>query len=106
MKKERYHFTVVLRPEPEGGFTATVPALPGCVTYGRTLAEARRMAKDAISGYVASLKKRGEAVPTDDETLVTSLDLEYAQTATAPSFPLTTSPSLLWTPTATRCTKR
>ncbi len=81
MKKTRYHFNVVLRPEPEGGFTASVPALPGCVTYGRTLAQARRMAKDAISGYVESLRKHGEAVPTDDETLVTSLDLEYAQTA-------------------------
>jgi predicted RNase H-like HicB family nuclease len=81
MKKTRYHFNVVLRPEPEGGFTASVPALPGCVTYGRTLAQARRMAKDAISGYVESLRKHGEAVPTDDETLVTWLDLEYAQTA-------------------------
>ncbi len=81
MKKERYHFNVVLRPEPDGGFTASVPALPGCVTYGRTLAEARRLANDAVSGYVESLRKHGEAVPTDDETLVTSLDLEYGQTA-------------------------
>jgi hypothetical protein len=39
MKKAHYHFNVVLRPEPEGGFTALVPALPSCVTYGRTLAE-------------------------------------------------------------------
>ncbi len=81
MKKARYHFNVVLRPEPEGGFTALVPALPGCVTYGRTLAEARKMAKDAASGYIESLRKHGEPIPTDDETLVTSLDLEYAQTA-------------------------
>ncbi|MGO8734855.1 MAG: type II toxin-antitoxin system HicB family antitoxin [Terriglobia bacterium] len=81
MKKARYHFNVLLRPEPEGGFTAMVPALPGCVTYGRTLAEAREMAKDAASGYIESLRKHGERVPTDTETLVTSLDLEYAQTA-------------------------
>jgi antitoxin HicB len=81
MKKARHHFNVVLRPEPQGGFTALVPALPGCVTYGRTVAEARRLAKDAASGYIASLRKHGEPIPTDDETLVTSLDLEYAQTA-------------------------
>lgn len=81
MRKQHRHFNVVLRPEPEGGFTAIVPALPGCVTYGRTLAEARAMAKDAISGYVESLKKHKEPVPSDDETLVTSLDLEYAETA-------------------------
>ncbi len=81
MNKARYHFNVVLRPEPEGGFTATVPTLPGCVTYGRTLAEARKMAKDAISGYIESLKKHKEPIPSDSETLVTSLDLEYAETA-------------------------
>ena len=81
MKKTRYHFTVVLRPEPEGGFTALVPALPGCVTHGRTLAEAREMAKDAICGYIESLKKHREPVPTDSDTLVTTLDLEYAQAA-------------------------
>lgn len=57
MKKSRGHFNVILRPEPEGGFTAIVPALPGCVTYGRTLSEAKTMAKDAIAGYIESLKK-------------------------------------------------
>ncbi len=46
-----------------------VPALPGCVTYGRTLAEAREMAKDAATGYIQSLRKHGEPVPTDEETL-------------------------------------
>ena len=72
MKKAHYHFTVVLRPEPEGGFTAMVPALPGCVTYGRTLAEAKEITKDAVSGYIESLRKHGEPVPTDNETLVTT----------------------------------
>jgi antitoxin HicB len=81
MKKTRGHFNVILRPEPEGGFTAIVPALPGCVTYGRTLTEAKRMAKDAITGYIESLKKHKEPIPTDDETLVASLDLEYAETS-------------------------
>jgi antitoxin HicB len=60
MPKTRYRYNIMLRPEPEGGFTAIVPALPGCVTYGRTLAEARAMAKDAISGYIESLKKHKE----------------------------------------------
>jgi predicted RNase H-like HicB family nuclease len=79
MKKSRGHFNLVLRPEPEGGFTVIVPALPGCVTYGRTLAEAKKMAKDAISGYVTSLRKHNEPIPTDNESLVASLDLEYAE---------------------------
>jgi predicted RNase H-like HicB family nuclease len=58
-----------------------VPALPGCVTHGRTLMEAKAMAQDAVSGYVASLKKHGEPVPTDQETLVASLDFDCAETA-------------------------
>jgi predicted RNase H-like HicB family nuclease len=81
MKKSRGHFNVILRPEPGGGFTAIVPALPGCVTYGRTLAEAKKMAKDAIFGYIESLKKHKQPIPTDDETLMASLDLEYAETS-------------------------
>ncbi len=74
--KDRYSYTIIVRPEPEGGFTVTVPALPGCVTFGKTLASARRMAGDAISGYLHSLKKHGETVPTDEGTLVSRLDLE------------------------------
>lgn len=81
MKKSRGHFHVVFRPEPEGGFTAIVPALPGCVTHGRTLAEAKKMAKDAIAGYIESLKKHKEPIPSDDDSLVASLDVEYAETS-------------------------
>ncbi len=73
MKKARGYFNVVLRPEPEGGFTALVPALPGCVTCGRTLAEAKKMAKDAIFGYIESLKKHGEPVPTDGENGIAAI---------------------------------
>ncbi len=63
VKKSRGQFSLVLQPEPEGGFTAIVPVLPGCVTYGRTLAEAKKMAKDAIFSYIESLKKHGEPIP-------------------------------------------
>ena len=63
MPKARYRYNVMLRPEPEGGYTALVPALPGCVTYGRTVDEGREMARDAIVGYIASLRKHNESVP-------------------------------------------
>lgn len=79
MTKLHGHFNVVLRPEPEGGFTAIVPALPGCVTHGRTLEESKEMARDAIVGYIESLRKHNEPVPTDNETLMASLDLDYEQ---------------------------
>jgi antitoxin HicB len=80
-KKKPLRFNVIFRAEPEGGFTAMVPALPGCVTHGRTLAEAKEMVKDAIAGYVKSLRKHGDIIPTDEETFVASLDLAYAETA-------------------------
>ena len=81
MKNQRRRFNVVLRPEPEGGSTVMLPALPGCVTYGRTLAEARAMVRDAITGYIASLQKHNEPIPSYEDTLVASLDLEYVETA-------------------------
>lgn len=55
MSKLRYN--LVLQPEPEGGFTVIVPSLPGCVTYGKNLADARAMAVDAIEGYLHVAKK-------------------------------------------------
>lgn len=79
MAKARYRYNIMLRPKPEGGFTALVRALPGCVRYGRTLKEAQDMANDAISGYNASLRKHSEPVPTDEETPLGSLDLEYTR---------------------------
>jgi antitoxin HicB len=73
MPKLRYHYNIILRPEPEGGFTTTVPALPGCVTYSRDLSEARKMAKDAILGYIASLKKHKEPIPTDEDSSLATI---------------------------------
>ncbi len=63
------NYRVILRKEPEGGYTVIVPALPGCVTYGETIEEAIKMAKEAIELYVESLKAHNEEVPSDDETL-------------------------------------
>ena len=59
-------YRITLRKEPEGGYTVLVPALSGCVTYGKTVEEAIEMARDAITGYVESLIEDGEAVPMED----------------------------------------
>jgi len=60
-----YNFTVFFEPAVEGGYVVTCPALPGLVTEGDTLAEARRMAHDAIQAYLESLRKDGEPIPSD-----------------------------------------
>jgi predicted RNase H-like HicB family nuclease len=74
MKKLTYN--VIFRPEPEGGFTVLVPSLPGCITYGRNLQEAKKMAIDAIKGYVSSLKKHKEPIPDDSECFFSSVDIK------------------------------
>ncbi len=58
-----YSYTVLFEPDEDGGFTVTCPALPGLVTHGGTLEEAREMAREAIEGYLESLRKDGLPVP-------------------------------------------
>jgi predicted RNase H-like HicB family nuclease len=52
-----------LQPEPEGGYTVTVPALPGCVTYGETFEEAISMSFDAIENWLAVAREEGIPIP-------------------------------------------
>lgn len=68
-------YRVLLTPELDGGFSVSVPALPGCFTQGETVEEAMEMAKEAISLYIESLESDGEIVPDDNKTLEYSLTL-------------------------------
>ncbi|TVL99822.1 MAG: antitoxin HicB [Candidatus Brocadia sp. WS118] len=63
------NYRILLRKEPEGGYTVIVPTLPGCITYGDTIDEAIKMAKEAIELYIESLKIHGEEIPTEEDTL-------------------------------------
>jgi predicted RNase H-like HicB family nuclease len=64
----KYIYTILLEPDSDlGGYTVTVPALPGCVTQGETLEEAITMAKDAIRLFIETLIDAGEQVPLEDE---------------------------------------
>ncbi len=56
-------FRVIIEPDEEGVFVAECPSLPGCISQGQTREEAVTNIKDAIAGYLASLKKHGEPVP-------------------------------------------
>ena len=49
------NYRVLLRKEPEGGYTVIVPTLPGCVTYGDSIEHAIAMSKEAIELYLESL---------------------------------------------------
>jgi len=60
-----YGYTVIYEQLEEGGYQVIVPALPGIVTYGRTLDESREMARDAISCHIRGLLKDNEEIPED-----------------------------------------
>ena len=53
-------YTVRIEPAEEGGYVAFFPALPGCHTQGETLEEVIAMAKDALMGYIESLRAHGQ----------------------------------------------
>lgn len=69
-------YRILLRKEPEGGYTVIVPSLPGCVTYGDTIDEAIETAKEAIELYIESLKEHDEEIPTEEGTLEYTLTVK------------------------------
>ena len=65
MTTAEYNYTALFEPAEEGGYTVTVPALPGCITGGDTFEEAQAMAQEAILGYIESLRAQGRPIPDD-----------------------------------------
>ena len=58
-----------LQPEPEGGYTVTVPSLPGCISYGETFEKAMEMIKEAMAGWLDVAKKEGVPIPEQFESI-------------------------------------
>ncbi len=59
------NYTVILQQESDGGFVATVPALPGCVSQGDTRAQAVANIREAIGVYLEDCIESGEVIPTE-----------------------------------------
>ncbi|KQC04984.1 MAG: antitoxin HicB [Methanoculleus sp. SDB] len=70
------NYRILLRKEPEGGYTVTVPTLPGCVTFGETVDEAIAMAREAIGLYIEDLREKGEDIPTEEGLLEYTVTIE------------------------------
>lgn len=60
-----HRFTINFIPAEEGGYTVTVPALPGCISEGDTYEEALENIKEAIHAFIESLQKDGLPVPEE-----------------------------------------
>jgi len=60
-----YHYTVYFEPQSDGSFAVVFPAFPEIVTFGRTLDEARAMARDALRCHLEGLRKDGVEIPPE-----------------------------------------
>lgn len=77
MKKHngQYQFEVIFTPQEEGGFTAEVPDLPGCISEGDTLEEAEKNIQEAIELYLETLEERGIPLPERDPFNVLKMNI-------------------------------
>ena len=62
-------FKIILEKEPSGGYSVSIPALPGCATQGETLGECLANAKEAVELYLESLREDGFPAPETDVLL-------------------------------------
>ena len=69
-------YTVVLERESDGGFVATVPVLPGCVSQGDTREEALENIREAMDLYIEDCRLTGDPVPVEDS-------IEYVELVTS-----------------------
>ncbi|HXZ28638.1 MAG TPA: type II toxin-antitoxin system HicB family antitoxin [Terriglobales bacterium] len=56
-------YRVLIEVDEDGAFVAEVPSLPGCISQGKTRAEALKNIREAIAGYLESLSAHGDSVP-------------------------------------------
>jgi antitoxin HicB len=70
-KMKIYQYTAVFEPdEKAGGFTVTIPSLPGCISEGDTFEEALKNIKEAASLYLETMKKNNRIVPKQESGIV------------------------------------
>lgn len=76
------YYKVIFEPQEEGGYTVTVPSLPGCISEGDTYDEALVNIREAIALYLESLQADGLPIP-DENHLIVEVEAPYEQTAGA-----------------------
>ena len=68
MTKKRHSHQIDFVPDEDGGYTVVVPALPGCISYGKSIEDATRNAREAITLHLENLVAHKEPIPQGHET--------------------------------------
>lgn len=69
-KAKVLRYTAVFEPEKAGGYSVTIPALPGCISQGETFEEALENIKEAAELYLEDLKEAD--IPNEEKPIVVS----------------------------------
>ena len=77
-------YTVHIEAAEEGGFVAYFPALPGCQTQGETFDQVVAMAKDALVGYLQTLREHEQLMPPQEPSESNQVGVEFALSASLP----------------------
>lgn len=78
IRKRIYQYTAIFEPDKtSGGYTVTIPSLPGCITEGETFEEAFKNIKEAASLYLEVMQEKREQIPKDTSSvIVTSIEVK------------------------------
>ncbi|MDD5455015.1 MAG: type II toxin-antitoxin system HicB family antitoxin [Candidatus Ratteibacteria bacterium] len=72
-KQTVHQYTAIFEPdEVKGGYTVTIPSLPGCISEGNTFEEALENIQEAAALYLEVMGKREEEIPTEDRGVIVS----------------------------------
>lgn len=70
-------YAILLDPQPEGGYTVSVPDLPGCISQGETEEECARNISEAIEGWIETAEANGWPIPQPHATF-SAVDVKVA----------------------------
>ena len=69
-------FKVLIEKGEDGYFVATVPSLPGCISQGKTQAEAKENIKEAIELHLEALAEDGIPITSDKNSTITEVQVK------------------------------
>lgn len=66
-----YQYTAIFEPDEKvGGFTVTIPSLPGCISEGDTFEEALKNIQEAASLYIEVMREKKRKIPEEERAIV------------------------------------